>query len=100
MKIAIDARDLAFLHDSDRFTGHLGVAMASYAADGARLSAVQPVDLNYTAQDREKVLDQGIDYWFDLPAGNDISGVRFIVYDRISRSIGAVTVPLKTPGPQ
>ena len=100
LKVSIDARDLAFLNDSDGFTGHLSVAIAGYAADGARLSAVQPMDLNYTAQDREKVLDQGIDYWLDLPAGNDISGVRFIVYDRISRSIGAVTVPLKTPGPQ
>jgi hypothetical protein len=100
LRVVIDARDLAFLHDSDRFTGHLSVAIAGYAAAGARLSAVQPADLNYTAQDWEKALDQGIDYWFDLPAGNDISSVRFIVYDRISRSIGAVTVPLKSPGAQ
>lgn len=96
LNVLIDAKDVALLHESDKYSGHLSFVVAGYEAGGtAHASSIRSVDLSYTAAERDKVMAQGIDYTLDVPAGDNIASIRFIAFDDVSHSIGSVTIPVK-----
>jgi VWFA-related protein len=98
LRIAIDANDIAFLHEADRYSGHLSLLVAAYEPSGLyHPSALRPVDLSYNAEERAKAMAQGIQYQLDLPQTENISTIRLIAFDNVSHSIGSVTAQLKPP---
>jgi len=54
---------------------------------------VVPLDLHYTAQERDTALSQGIGFAQDLKFTEDTAAIRLIVYDRNSHAIGSITLP-------
>ncbi len=98
LKVRIDARDIALVHGSQEYTGHLSFLIAGYEGSGAaHPSSIRGVDLRYSDAEREKVLKDGIDYSLDLPARENMTTFRFIVLDTVSHSMGSLTLQLK-PG--
>jgi hypothetical protein len=95
-EVRIDANDIALGHEGDRYSGQLRLAFASYLADG-RIdgSAVVPLDLQYSAQERDKALKEGIDFSDNMVIGEQVNKVRLIVFDRGSNAIGSLTIPVK-----
>jgi VWFA-related protein len=90
----VDANDIVLAHDADQYTGQLRFAIASYPADGPpQLSTVIPLDLHYTAQERDRAFEEGIPFSqeFQLPVA--ARTVRLIVFDRGSNAVGSITVP-------
>jgi VWFA-related protein len=97
LNAVIDARDIALLHESDRYTAQLSIAVAGYDASGApRSSPITPLNLSYTLQDRDKALAQGIDYAVDVPVDAGLASLRLIAFDEVSRAAGAVTIPVNS----
>jgi VWFA-related protein len=91
----IDAKDIALGHEGDQYTGQLRLAVVSYEADGrAEGSAVIPLDLHYSAQERDKALKEGVDFSHDVAIGEQVNKVRLIVFDRNSNAIGSLTIPV------
>lgn len=99
LNIVIDARDVAILQESGKYTLQLSLAIVGYDATGAaHPSDIRPFDISYNAQERDKVLSQGIDCTLDVPPGPDMTSLRVIAFDDNSRSIGSVTLPLTPAG--
>jgi hypothetical protein len=94
VRILIDAKDIAFLHKSDRYWGHLSIVLAGYEPGGAaHATSIHPIELNQTTAQHDKALAQGIEYTMDLPAGDNIASIRLIAFDNVSHSIGSLTIP-------
>jgi VWFA-related protein len=97
--VAIDARDVAMLRESDKYKFQMSLAIVGYDGAGvAHPSDIRPFDISYNAQERDKVLGQGIECTLDVPQGPDMTSLRLIAFDNNSRSIGSVTLPLKPAG--
>ena len=91
----IDAKDIAFGQEGDHYTGQLRLAVISYDADGrGEGSSVIPLELRYSAQERDQALKGGIGFSHDVALGAQVNKVRVIVFDRNSNAIGSLTVPL------
>lgn len=94
----INAGDVVLIHEGDQYTAQLRVALVNYGTDGrAMASQLMPLDLHYTAQQRDQVLKEGIPFTSDVPLGANLKGVRAVVFDRGSDTVGSVTIPIKAP---
>jgi VWFA-related protein len=97
LEVRIDAKDVALGHEGDQYTGQLRLAVAGYQADGRiEDSAVVPLDLHYSAQERDKALNEGIAFSDNVMIGKKLNKVRLIVFDRGSNAIGSLTIPVNT----
>lgn len=77
------------------YRAELRLAVVGYApAEPTRRGPVTPLDLRYTAQDRDRVLRQGIEFALSVPSPEDVNTLRLIVFDRGSNAVGSVTMPL------
>ena len=91
----IDAHDVLFVRAGDVYEGQIRLAVAGLGQDvRPERAATVPFQLHYSAQEYEKVLEQGIHFAQDVAVAPEIKSVRLIVFDRGSNSIGSVTVPL------
>jgi VWFA-related protein len=91
----IDARDVELVPEGDRFKGQLSVAMVGYLNDGRIESTkVVPFDVQYSAAERDKALEEGIAFSRNFPVAERLGKVRLIVYDRNSTAIGSLTMPV------
>ena len=97
----IDAPDVVLVPgEGGQYQGQLRVAIVGYtSAQLNQRSPVMPLDLHYSAQDREKALQQGIAYTQNLGIDPNITAIRLIVFDRGSSAIGSVTIPVPTLPP-
>jgi VWFA-related protein len=94
-RAVIDANDLAFARDADRYAAHLRLAIVGYWADGQTVgSPVIPMDLYYTAHDLDAALPSGIEFTRDLSIAEGVKSVRLFVFDLGSNEVGSVTVPV------
>ena len=63
VKLRIQARDVALAQEGDRYTGHLGIMIVGYLPTGlAESTPMSPLDINYTAAQREQALKDGIEF--------------------------------------
>lgn len=91
----IDAHDVVLVHQRDMYYGQLRLAIVGYAPGKLiQRGPVTPLDLHYSVQDRESVLQQGIPFAQNLDLGGAVTAVRLIVFDRGSNAIGSVTIPV------
>ena len=100
LKARIEAKDIALGREGDQYTGQLRLAVVGYLANGrAEGSGVIPLDLHYSAQEREKALKEGVDFSHDVVIGEQMVKVRLIVFDRDSNAIGSLTIPVNAVTP-
>jgi hypothetical protein len=91
----IDAQDVALVHEGDRYDAQLRLAVVGYVPGvKPQPSAPIPLDLQFSAQDRDKALQQGIGFVRDVTLPEGAKAVRLIVFDRGSNAIGSVTAPV------
>ena len=96
----IDAQDVALVHEGDFYDAQLRFAVVGYSQGvQPQTGPVTPLDLHYSAQDRDKALQQGIGVVQNLNLPEEIKAVRLIVFDRGSNAIGSVTVPVPEAAP-
>ncbi len=94
VKLRIEPQDIALAQEGDHYTGHLRVMAASYRGDGLIASSpVMPLDLNYTASERDQALRNGIEVAEKLSARGGEARFRLMVFDRDSNAVGSVTIP-------
>lgn len=93
--VRIDAGDVALAREGGRYAGQLRVAVVGYFESGRTPTpAIVPLDVNYTAVERDRALKDGISFHQNIELDGKTKSVRFIVYDRGSRQSGSVTIPL------
>jgi hypothetical protein len=93
--VRIDARDIALAQQGDHYDAQLRLALVGYFADGRiESSQIIPLDLHYSAEERERVLKEGIGFSRNLTITDQLSKMRLIVYDRGSNAVGSLTIPL------
>lgn len=82
----------------ERLTGQLRIAMIGYQSDGRIAnSTMAPVDIHYSAQERDRAFEEGLPFTQDLTLEKDVRRLRFIVLDRGSNTVGSLTIPLTSP---
>jgi VWFA-related protein len=90
----IDAHDLAWVHQGDAYLAQLRLTVVHYLAGGrTEAQPITPVNLDYTAQERDAALNEGIDFAENTPAGQGGYKFRILVFDRGSDAIGTLTIP-------
>lgn len=95
--LRVDARDIAFAQDGDRYTGQLRIMSIGYLPTGLIVTGpVIPLDLDYSAAERDQALRDGIDASATLAARQGEIRFRVIVFDRGSNAVGSITIPAST----
>jgi VWFA-related protein len=94
VKLRIDARDIALSQEGDRYTGQLRIMSVGYQPTGLIASSpVAPLDIDFSAAERDQALRDGIDITEKLTASKGESKFRVMVFDRGSNAVGSVTIP-------
>ena len=97
--VRIDAGDIALAHTADRYSGQLRLALAGYRKDGSvATSGIAPLDLDYSAADRDKALREGTAFNQDVALDDTLSKIRVVVFDRGSNAVGSVSIPVDGAG--
>lgn len=92
--LRIDAHDVAWVHQGDFYDGQLRLTFFHYLSGGrTQRSGIIPLDLHYSAQQRDAALKDGIDFARDVPNWQTGSQFRIVVYDRGSNAVGSLTIP-------
>ena len=91
----IDAHDVVLVHAGDAYNGHLRLAIVGYARGApAQRSPLIPLDIHFITADRDKALQEGINFTQDVNFAPTIQYLRLIVFDRGSDTIGSLTMPV------
>jgi len=91
----IDANDVVLAQDGDRYSGQLRVALIGYQPDGRIAnSAMVPIDLHYSAAERDQAYKEGIAFAQDVSLEKDVNKLRLVVFDRGSNTVGSLTIPI------
>jgi hypothetical protein len=96
LDIRADPADVLLERRGETYHGSLSVMPALYYE--GHLSRVLPStrkDLNFTQEEFERVMREGIVLSQDLPVDAEVQQVRVMVFDRAMYSLGSVTIPLK-----
>lgn len=100
LDVRIDAADIALAHVDNQYSGLVRIVVAGADRDGRILSShVVPLSLTYSAEAREKILREGIEYAEALAPGDGLSQIRIVVFDHGSDSVGSLTIPVDGAGP-
>lgn len=98
LTVRIDAGDVAFGKNGDSSEAQLRVAAIGYMSGGlVSGSPIMPLDLHYSAAEREKARAEGIPFSSRLPIADQVGKVRLIVFDRGSNAVGSLTFLLNAP---
>jgi len=98
LDVRVDANDIAFVHEGGQFSAQLRFAFIGYRTDGrTESSAISPLDLHYSAEDRDKALKEGIAFAHDVPVGPNVNKLRLVLLDRGSNAVGSLTIPVQRP---
>ena len=96
LEIHVDPADVFLAHKGDRYQGSLTVKFSLYA-DGVFHSA-QPSfqqDLNFTQEEYDAALKNGIVISRDVPVSGPIEKLRVMVFDRGAQGLGSVVVKVR-----
>jgi len=89
----IDARDVAFVHESDSYNAELRYAVIGLAPGAQPITGpLTPLELRLSQQNHDKALQEGIAIQQDLAVAPQLARVRLAVFDRGSNAIGSATV--------
>ncbi|HZY60106.1 MAG TPA: VWA domain-containing protein, partial [Candidatus Binataceae bacterium] len=95
VQIIIDANDLQLAPQADRFAGQLTLMFGGYLADGKLQSyPPMPVNLNLTAEQRDRGARDGLKLGNDLTVDPAAGKVRLVVTDRGSNTSATLTIPI------
>ncbi|MBZ5578292.1 MAG: VWA domain-containing protein [Acidobacteriia bacterium] len=91
----LDAKDIVLVHEGNQYNAQLRLAIVGYGPGGPPQGGPMiPLDLHYSAQDRDQALAHGIDFQQDVTLIAGAKAARFIVFDRNSNAIASVTMPV------
>jgi len=91
----IDANDVVLAQDGDRYSGQLRVALIGYQPDGRIANSTMiPIDLHYSAAERDQAYKEGIAFAQDVSLEKDVNKLRLVVFDRGSNAVGSLTMPV------
>ena len=92
----VDAHDIVLANEGDQYSGQLRFALVEYTVDNrANVSQLNSLDLHLNAEQREQALKDGISVTENLTVDDNIRGLRLVVFDRGSDTVGSVSIPLK-----
>jgi len=99
--LRVNAGDVSLVPEGDRFTGQLRLMAVGYSEKGAVSSTpAAPLDINFTAAERDAALKDGIRITERVPSGQRMARLRMMVFDRGSNGIGSITIPWAAFGEQ
>ncbi len=91
----IDAQDVALVHTGKLYDAQLWLAVAGFASgEQPHRGPLIPLDLHLSLQDRDRAVQQGIEFVQNLALGEGVNTIRLVVFDRGSNAIGSVTIPV------
>jgi VWFA-related protein len=95
MRITLDPRDLLLIPQNDRFAAQLSIYVVAYLPDN-RLQSYEPipVNLNLTAEQREKTIRDGMHLGNDVLVAENVRKIRVLVVDRAANLSATVTIPV------
>jgi len=93
--IRIEANDVFLIRKGDTSEGSLAMQFAIYDENG-RPASTAPLGFQFhlSREQRDTAIKNGMILDRDVPAPDAAQKIRCIVYDRNSRSIGSVTIPI------
>jgi VWFA-related protein len=92
LAIHVDSADILLERANDNYRGRLTVMFLSYSEGFLKQAPVTHKDLNLTAEQFNKAIKDGLDFWQDLPIADKIDKIRVMVFDRELYGLGSVTV--------
>lgn len=95
LRIGVETQDLLVTPRGDRFSGQLASYVAAYLPEN-RLQEypVLPINLNLTAEQREKMSRDGIHLGQDVTIAEGVHKIRLLMMDRVANTVGTVTIPV------
>jgi VWFA-related protein len=95
VKITIDANQLRFQQQSDRWTDNLSEVWAEFNAEGKQVGEIsKTIDLTHNEDEHKKMIQDGFTYSKTLVLAKDATEVRLILRDTGNGAIGSVIIPL------
>jgi len=92
----VDASDVRMNQEGEKYTAHLALQMAAFAADGKpERTKVMPLDLSLSAAERAKAVTDGIAFTQSIALPATVEKLRLAVFDRGAYAIGSLTIPVK-----
>jgi len=97
----VDARDLVFVRQDAGYGAQLRLAIL-VSAPGAppEVSPAIPMDLHFSAAERDRALQNGVAIDQDVPLAAATNTARLIVFDRNSNTVGSLTMPVPAAAPK
>ncbi|HEX4276250.1 MAG TPA: VWA domain-containing protein [Bryobacteraceae bacterium] len=100
LSLRIDTNDVGLAENGDTYNGQLRLAVISFNEDGrVAHSDIAPLDLHYTAAQRDAALKEGISIAQNLTLASGVNKLRLIVFDRNSNTVGSLTIPVRVAAP-
>ena len=99
LEARIDAHDVVLVREGNSYRGQLRVAIGALAPGSkTTFSPLIPLDLNLSAEERDRAMEQGIPVSQSIKLNEGMAAVRLVVVDRSSRTVGSVTIPVAGAG--
>jgi VWFA-related protein len=95
IRIQVEAREIAFKTQEDRWVGELDVYFYQRDAGGADLSSEgKQIAMEFSRERHDEIVKKGIVFDRDLPLAEGAKQLKVIVRDPTSSAIGTVTIAL------
>jgi VWFA-related protein len=95
VKITLDARQLRFQQQSDRWTGTIDKVWAEFNSEGRQVGTItKAISLNSSQDEYKQLLQNGYTSTETLALANDAAEVHLILRDTGTGAIGSVIIPL------
>jgi VWFA-related protein len=95
-KISLDANQLRFQQQSDRWTDNLSEVWAEFDGEGKQVGEIsKTIELNRPQDEYKKLLQDGFTYSKTLILAKDAAEVRLVLRDTGNGAVGSVIIPLE-----
>ena len=95
VKITLDANQVRFQQQSDRWTDCLSEIWAEFDAEGKQVGEIsKTIELRHNVEEQKKLLQDGFSYSKTLVLAKDATEVRLVLRDAGNGAIGSVIIPL------
>jgi VWFA-related protein len=95
VKITLDANQLRFQQEGERWTDNLSEVWAEFDAEGKQVGEIsKTIELSHNEDEHKKLLQDGLTYSKSLVLAKDATEVRLVLRDVGNGAIGSVIIPL------